>query len=406
VIPARVRYNKALPPYARLLYGDIASLCHQEGFCWANNKYFAKLYKVTETSISTWISALVEQGYIKIEVEKGKSRHIYIKENFKTSQRDSEEAIKESLRPLKGNFNYNNKDNNKDNNKNSNITAVLDSLSKNKRHQVEDIFEFWNSYKNPGKWQSHNKLTSDMVLAITENLKSYSIEDICQAINNYAKVLQDDKYYWTHIWPLSVFLTVKDGKYKDAPKKWIQKFLSENYVPQNWLKTKNGGFQNYSNKSSSQKQEELPPDPDPELTQLIMGKFKCRYNPGGDFPNFTAQKHFRLISTKAKKKYKLNSIGQKKNFVEEFFQIAQDTWSSKGDEVMPWDLSGNLMWDYKLPQYYQNVGIPESTIGEISENPLPNSELEVEKLPTFGDTLKHIEIGEGDNPELDCITSV
>lgn len=67
VIPANVRYDENLPPNAKLLYGEITALCNQNGYCWATNEYFAKLYKCTRQSISSWISQLKDRGYISIE---------------------------------------------------------------------------------------------------------------------------------------------------------------------------------------------------------------------------------------------------------------------------------------------------------------------------------------------------
>lgn len=64
VIPANVRYDDRLPMGARFLYGEITALCNEKGYCWASNKYFADLYKVTDRTIRSWISSLITNGYI------------------------------------------------------------------------------------------------------------------------------------------------------------------------------------------------------------------------------------------------------------------------------------------------------------------------------------------------------
>ena len=65
IIPANVRYDKNLKDKAKLLYGEIAALCNKEGVCWAKNEYFADLYDVTKTTVSTLIKNLIDNGYIK-----------------------------------------------------------------------------------------------------------------------------------------------------------------------------------------------------------------------------------------------------------------------------------------------------------------------------------------------------
>lgn len=67
IIPAEVRYDEELPPNAKLLYGEITSLCNEKGYCWATNQYFADLYKVSKITVSRWISTLNRKGYISID---------------------------------------------------------------------------------------------------------------------------------------------------------------------------------------------------------------------------------------------------------------------------------------------------------------------------------------------------
>ena len=68
IIPPEVRYDKDLSPNAKLLYGELTVLCHKEGYCWASNTYFAELYGVTKVSVSRWVAALKDKGYIQIEL--------------------------------------------------------------------------------------------------------------------------------------------------------------------------------------------------------------------------------------------------------------------------------------------------------------------------------------------------
>ena len=68
IIPAEVRYDEELPPNAKLLYGEITSLCNEKGYCWATNQYFADLYRCSVSAVKKWISALVKKGYISLEL--------------------------------------------------------------------------------------------------------------------------------------------------------------------------------------------------------------------------------------------------------------------------------------------------------------------------------------------------
>ena len=67
IIPATVRYDKSLKANAKLLYSELTCLSGKDGYCYASNNYFAKLYEVDPSSISRWLKQLSDKGYIKIE---------------------------------------------------------------------------------------------------------------------------------------------------------------------------------------------------------------------------------------------------------------------------------------------------------------------------------------------------
>lgn len=86
IIPATVRYDTKLKASEKLIYGEITSLANRMGYCFAQNRYFANLYKVSPHTVSQWISHLEKQGYIHTELIKNnrkevKERRIYIVDN-------------------------------------------------------------------------------------------------------------------------------------------------------------------------------------------------------------------------------------------------------------------------------------------------------------------------------------
>ena len=64
IIPAEVRYSKALTPNAKLLYAEITALCNMNGKCTASTEYFCRLYEVSRASIQNWLRLLEKNGYI------------------------------------------------------------------------------------------------------------------------------------------------------------------------------------------------------------------------------------------------------------------------------------------------------------------------------------------------------
>ena len=111
IIPANVRYDKDLPANAKLLYGEITALCNEKGYCWASNGYFADLYGVSKVTVSRWIKALSDKGYITTEVELKENSnevlHRYIKivdtpvnKNVDTSPQNCKGGINKNVKTL------------------------------------------------------------------------------------------------------------------------------------------------------------------------------------------------------------------------------------------------------------------------------------------------------------------
>ena len=76
VIPATVRYDDRLKPNEKLLYGEITALSNKNGFCYAQNRYFANLYKVSIETVSRWLSNLQKYGYISIDIKRNDKKEI------------------------------------------------------------------------------------------------------------------------------------------------------------------------------------------------------------------------------------------------------------------------------------------------------------------------------------------
>jgi|TARA_Y100000034_G_C6904427_1_gene419251 hypothetical protein len=132
-IPAEVRYNKNLPPSAKLLYSELTALCNKEGYCWASNKYFAELYSTTKGTVSTWFSSLQKEGLIKIEVVKNRNgtvRKVYL------------EGLRKIVIPITKNRNHNNTSSN--NKSNINITKESEDSFCFKSPFIKKCITIWN----------------------------------------------------------------------------------------------------------------------------------------------------------------------------------------------------------------------------------------------------------------------
>jgi len=107
---------------------------------------------------------------------------------------------------------------------------------------VQQVFDNWNKFagqsvqkrNSQGKilvtvrWKAHRLLTKDKRQAIMAALKDYAIEEICGAIDNFAKILLGREYFWTYPWALHEFLTRGVERHKGAARQWWA-FIPDNF---------------------------------------------------------------------------------------------------------------------------------------------------------------------------------
>ncbi len=121
IIPATVRYSKELKANEKLLYGEITALSNKNGYCYAQNRYFASLYNVSIETVSRWLSHLQQLGFIKIEVKRNErqeviARYIYIvdipysQKNQYPSLQKNQEGIDEKVKDNIINYNIDDDD--------------------------------------------------------------------------------------------------------------------------------------------------------------------------------------------------------------------------------------------------------------------------------------------------------
>lgn len=177
IIPAKVRFAKTISANAKLLYGEITTLCHQKGYCWASNDYFATLYGVSKTSISKWVNQLKAEGFITVELHyKNDSkeidkRHIRLVEE-PTQQKEAPSPTNVNA-PMKEKFRENKTTNTKKN-KTKNKQSALSytdrqlDVAKQFKENVSKDFPKEMSEVNLSQWANDVRLMEDMGIEIKE----------------------------------------------------------------------------------------------------------------------------------------------------------------------------------------------------------------------------------------------
>lgn len=191
IIPASVRYSNEITANAKLLYGEITCLCNKEGYCWASNSYFAKLYNVSERTIVNWLNSLEKCGFITKKIIYKDGSNEVAKRIIRIADADLRQISPPSennfTTPGENNFTYNNtKTNNTSNNKKKlNKEKLLDwilakfqlyNFSEKVQERLLDYYS--DKIDNKEVPREHQLIaTLDMLASVSESVQ-------LQAINN------------------------------------------------------------------------------------------------------------------------------------------------------------------------------------------------------------------------------
>jgi len=107
--------------------------------------------------------------------------------------------------------------------------------TENTTEKIYIVFKFWNSQKiiqhrEFEKFKPH----------IQAKLKSYTMEEINQAIKNYKEILDSPDHFFSYRWSLDQFLSRKNG---------LDRFLDREAVMREFIKDSNGNGNGYRNQA-------------------------------------------------------------------------------------------------------------------------------------------------------------
>jgi|TARA_R100000479_G_scaffold116259_3_gene59154 DNA-binding MarR family transcriptional regulator len=179
VLTSEVRYDKRLTAFAKLMYAEVTALANKEGYCWANNSFFAKNYETTERTVQRALSSLEEYGYIRKEITNHNTeRKLYI-----TMTKQSEGVDKTvSTSPDKKVIHNNTSSNNK-----------KEYIYK---RDLEDFGKFWN------KLQGRKVAKPSALKAYVQIDTELSAEELAQKFN--------------------LLLNSREEKFCPYPQKWLK----------------------------------------------------------------------------------------------------------------------------------------------------------------------------------------
>ena len=214
IIPANVRYDKRLPAGAKLLYGEITALCNEKGFCWASNAYFSELYSASKSTISRWVSALNEFGYISVDiVHKDGTKEIEqrtIRISDYPIRKNAQGYTQKCVEGIRKNAQENN-------------TMLNNTLNK--------IYNQVVTFLNEKTGKSYSDKSAQTRKLIDARIKDgFAAEDFEKVISNMASHWLGDEKMEQYLRPQTLFGTKFESYLNTKPKKGGAKFTEREYT--------------------------------------------------------------------------------------------------------------------------------------------------------------------------------
>lgn len=197
-LPANVRYAK-ISPSAKVLYSEFSALTHREGYAFASNSYFAKLYEVSPTTVSAWINELKNAGFIRVEIDAaaGNDRKIWIIEGLDGKEKTYTAKAEEGS---SGKAEHNNtRENIKKEKNKEDVPGIIHSRppsspkkEKTDQMKVDGAMRLVHAERILAEYPvSHNTSKKKAILAILQCLKTQDHETLMVLTKLWARMKRD-----------------------------------------------------------------------------------------------------------------------------------------------------------------------------------------------------------------------
>ena len=206
IIPATVRYDHNLKANEKLMYGEITALASKNGYCWAENRYFAELYNVHKITISKWLKNLEDNGYIRTEL-----KYVYgTKQVSKRLIYINDTPISQIAKGYKSNdydpINQNTKEE-LSTTSNNNTRDIYTTSSNSTRVPYKEIIDYLN--EKTGRNYKHVAKVNQRVIKARLN-EGYTLEDFKTVIDKKSDEWNDDVKMKEYLRPETLFSTKFD----------------------------------------------------------------------------------------------------------------------------------------------------------------------------------------------------